>query len=49
MVAPIAIERGGSQEIELPHASAQILSGDGVTILGRSRRANILAKFANER
>ncbi len=44
----VAIERSGSQAIERPHATARINPGDGVTILGRSGRANIHAKFSNE-
>lgn len=42
----VAIERHGRTEVERPHAETRIEAGDGVTILGRAGRANILAKFA---
>ncbi len=42
----VAIERSGSKAIERPRADARIEAGDGVTILGRTGKANVLAKFA---
>ena len=42
----VAIERRGRVEVERPHADTRIEAGDGVTILGRAGRADILAKFA---
>jgi Trk K+ transport system NAD-binding subunit len=43
----VAIERSGSRDIERPRADVRIRPGDGVTILGRTGRANILSKFAD--
>ena len=42
----VAIERRGRAEVERPSADTRIEAGDGLTILGRSGRAEILAKFA---
>lgn len=43
----VAIERSGSNDIERPQAAARINPGDGVTVLGRSGRADLLTKFTN--
>ncbi|ACK50288.1 TrkA-N domain protein [Methylocella silvestris BL2] len=42
----IAVEQAGSQKAERPLPGTRIVAGDGVTILGRAGRANILNKFA---
>lgn len=42
----IAVEQAGSGRAERPLPGTRIAAGDGVTILGRSGRANILNKFA---
>jgi trk system potassium uptake protein TrkA/voltage-gated potassium channel len=41
----VAIERTGSSAVEHPRADTRIHAGDGVTILGRNARADLLARF----
>ena len=42
----IAVEQAGSGKAERPLPSTRVNPGDGVTIMGRAGRANILNKFA---
>jgi Trk K+ transport system NAD-binding subunit len=42
----IAVEPAGSGKAERPLPGTRIAAGDGITILGRSGRANVLNKFA---
>lgn len=42
----IAVEHAGSGKAERPLPGTRVNAGDGVTIMGRSGRANILNKFA---
>jgi Trk K+ transport system NAD-binding subunit len=41
----IAIEQAGSRSAERPDPATRIKAGDGVTILGRAGRADVLSKF----
>jgi trk system potassium uptake protein TrkA/voltage-gated potassium channel len=41
----VAVERPGSTAVEQPRADTRIHAGDGVTILGRNARADLLARF----
>ena len=42
----VAIERPGSTSIEHPRAETRVQAGDGMTILGRNARADLLARFS---
>jgi trk system potassium uptake protein TrkA/voltage-gated potassium channel len=42
----IAVEQAGSGKGERPLPATRVNPGDGITIIGRSGRANILNKFA---
>jgi trk system potassium uptake protein TrkA/voltage-gated potassium channel len=41
----IAIEKAGSGVFERPRPETRVYPGDGVTIIGRGDRANVLSKF----
>jgi trk system potassium uptake protein TrkA/voltage-gated potassium channel len=41
----IAIEKAGSGVVERPRPDTRVYPGDGVTVIGRGERANVLGKF----
>jgi Trk K+ transport system NAD-binding subunit len=41
----IAIEKVGSGVVERPRPETRVYPGDGVTVIGRDERVNVLSKF----